>query len=298
VLFGNYLNNGWTRNMIIFAGSTLGRVVAYRDFCKVREWKLHDPPVGHSPDEMRARAMHDGLNVQIAEFLEALPESMRMANATGDGDALRALAVEHWGQDFYFGTCTPLVHWHGVAITLNSPRDLLGSVGYSLTADDLEWTKSHAFAVALSHALVSVRIITLAIPLLDAPQTAVCALVDENALFFNPLWPAIVFRIALVYVYCLRHLQSLATNPILGDWNPDVVWPVREDMQSPEFSNILVKDIRNCLESIGMAQNRKVRESFIPLAENVLVKLFGGLNVTKDEADTLRLLRRVDHFVV
>lgn len=317
LLFGNYLQNGWSRNMTIFTASTLVRFVVYRDFVKVREWKLHEPPQGSSPDEARARTLYQGLMLQIAEFFQSLPEHIRTANIAGDGNALRALAVQHWGPDFSFGICTPIVHWHGLAISLYSPRDLLATVGSSPSREDGEWTKSDSFVSAFSHASLSVRIMNLATPgspvtlvdigdcfqptqsrsiCPDSPQRSESgqssATEDTELKWLNPLWPANVLRIAMIHVYCFRYLQ----NTIDGG-STDERCAGEGQGPSPEVTSALLHDINDCIDSIAKTQTKGFLEKYTQLVQKVIGKLLLGIDVTQDEAEAVRLLRKADHVI-
>lgn len=298
LLFGGYFQNGFFRNSCVFTGSTLARLVAYRDFAKVRDWKLHDPPQGDSPDEVRARAMRDGLLLQITEFLGNVPQEVREADAAGNGSALRALGVQHWGPDFSFAICQNLVNWHGLAITLYSPRDFVATVA-SLSDEDLEWTKSAAFVMAFSHALISARIVSRALSLsvpLDAQPGADALIPEDEPQLRHPLWPVMVLRVALAHIYCLRRLQTISLDQSLGTWQPnlellDMIGIGPQDLVSPELANMVLHDIKECMESIVKSQ-RGLMGNYSQMVLNVVGKLLTGMEVTREEAEAVRMLRK------
>ncbi|KAI9010626.1 hypothetical protein DFJ74DRAFT_685099 [Hyaloraphidium curvatum] len=306
LLFGNYFQNGFSRNWVVFAGSALARVVAYRDFVKVREWRLDDPLPGGSPDKVRAREMYQSLLLQINEFFSGLPEEIQAANSAGSGLAMRAMAIEHWGQDYFFGICTSLVQWHGLAVTLHSPRDWLTAFASFPSTDDAEWMKSRSFMVALSHALVSARIVSSALSGLLRQTDAASPenpppFPPENdgnllgwngcASLRNPLWPGAVLRIALPNVYCLRLLQTISIDQTL--WTPDanLLRGVARELLSPDVVSRVLENIKDCIESIAMSQ-RGFLDSYSHLAQTIVLKVLGGVDVTRHESEMVRLLRR------
>lgn len=323
LLFGNYFQNGYSRNMVVFKGATLARLVTYRDFVKVREWKLHDPPQGQTPDEMRARAMYDGIMLQIADFFQHLPEPIRTADSLGDGIAMRKIAAQYWGRDFSFGVCTSLVNWHGVAISLYSPRDLVSTVASLPSSDDMEWTKSPSFVIAFSHALVSARIVggvtslgRLRANLEQEPQVTMTVegggpeqeehsdlnfLSEDEFKTRHPLWPTTVLRVALAHVYCLRHLQTIIVDQSLGTWNPNAellqtIGVSPEDLLSPDFINTLLRDISDCIDSITKSQ-REPLNNYAQLVQTVVWKVLCGTDISRREAEAVRLLRTADGVV-
>lgn len=166
-----------------------------------------------------------------------------------------------------------LATFHGVALTVHSPRDFiqdLAELAARTTArrqnnglimnfyddddedlDLLEWTASPLFVIASSHAITVSKLVRSLLAPDGIRGRYVTGMASPKIVkSLSVLWPVIVLRAAWIHVLCIRKFQKIARQIQAGEEADPLFASLGMPAVSPDFLASLLDDIDACLKCI------------------------------------------------